>query len=180
MSDEKDRLGDTLHHAERARENQWARQRDEEILERLRLKYGKAVNCPQCGHRLDARVAIGVGGMACPSHHGAWVDGEALKQFRARLENAADIRHDSLGEKFFVGLGEIVADMRHRHPKEIDCPDCGARLRAKAPITPGEAGLGEMACPNGHGAWFDQDMLREIRKRLDAAAGKHSSGDTRK
>jgi hypothetical protein len=27
-----------------------------------------------------------------------------------------------------------------------------------------------MACPSGHGAWLDQDMLAEIRKRLDAAA----------
>jgi Zn-finger nucleic acid-binding protein len=180
MSDEKDRLGDKLHHVESARENQWARQRDEEILEKLRLKYAKEIKCPQCGHRLDARVAIGVGGMACPSHHGAWVDAEALDQFRARLANAASIHQDSLGERLFVSIGEIVEDMRHRHPKEIDCPDCGTRLRAKAPTTPGEGGLGEMACPKGHGAWIDQDMLREIRKRLDAAAGARSSGETRK
>src|SRR5271154_7463761 len=176
MSDEKDRLGDKLRHVEMGRENQWARQHDEEILEKLRLKYAKEIKCPQCGHKLDARVAIGVGGMACPSHHGAWVDGEALEQFRTRLGNAAAIRHGSLGEKFFVGLGEIVEDLRHRHPKEIECPDCGARLRAKAPVAPGEEGLGEMACPKGHGAWFDQDMLREIRKRLDAAAGKRDMG----
>jgi Zn-finger nucleic acid-binding protein len=180
MSDEKDRLGDKLHHAEMARENQWARQRDAEIIERLRRKYVKAINCPQCGDRLDARVAIGVGGMACPSHHGAWADGEALEQLRARLENAAAIHHESLGERVFVGLGEIVEDLRHRHPKEIDCPDCGARLDARLAITPGAAGLAGMACPNRHGAWVDQDMLREIRKRLDTAAGTHSSGETRK
>ncbi len=64
MADEKDRLGDKLHHAERAREDQWARQRDEEIIERLRRKYVKPIHCPQCGKNLDARVAIGVGGMA--------------------------------------------------------------------------------------------------------------------
>jgi Zn-finger nucleic acid-binding protein len=180
MSDEKDRLGDTLHHAERARENQWARQRDEEILEKLRLKYVKPISCPVCGHKLDARVAIGVGGMACPNHHGAWGDAEALGQLRARLGNAAAIHHDSLGEKFFVELGEIVENLRHRHPKEIDCPDCGARLRAKAPTEAGEVGLGEMACPKGHGAWFDQDVLREIRKRLDSAAAKGTSGESRK
>jgi len=172
MADEKDRLGSKLHDVERARENQWARQRDEEILEKLRQKYSKAIDCPQCGHKLDARVAIGVGGMACPSHHGAWIDAEALEQFRVRLANADAIHHDSLGEKLFVGLGDIVKDLRHKHPNEIDCPDCGARLRAKAPTTPGEVGLGEMACPKGHGAWIDQDMLREIRKRLDAATGK--------
>ena len=62
MSDEKDRLGDKLHQAEAARENQWAHQRDEEILEKLRRKYIKAIPCPQCGQKLDARVAIGVGG----------------------------------------------------------------------------------------------------------------------
>jgi hypothetical protein len=55
MSDEKDRLGDKLQQAEMARENQWARQRDAEILERLRRKYIKAINCPQCGKQLDAR-----------------------------------------------------------------------------------------------------------------------------
>ncbi len=180
MSDEKDRLGDKLHHAEIARENQWARQRDEEILEKLRLKYSKAIKCPLCGDRLDARVAIGVGGMACPRHHGAWLDAEALEQFHARLGNAAAIHHDSLGEKVFVGLGEIVEDMRHRHPKEIDCPDCGARLAARAAVAPGETGLAGMACRNGHGAWIDQDMLREVRKRLDTVAGKRSGGEARK
>ena len=180
MSDEKDRLGDKFHQAGMGRENQWARQQDAEIIERLRRKYVKAINCPQCGARLDAWVAIGVGGMACPSHHGAWADGEALDQLHARLGNAAAIHHDSLGEKVFVGLGEIVQDLRHRHPKEIDCPDCGARLAARAAIARGEVGLAGMACPNRHGAWIDQDMLREIRKRLDAAAGTHSSGETRK
>ena len=180
MSDEKDRLGDKLHHAEVARENQWARQHDEEIIEKLRLKYGKAINCPLCGDRLDARVAIGVGGMACPGYHGAWLDAEALEQLRARLGNAAALHHDSLGEKVFVGLEAIVEDMRHRHRKEIDCPDCGARLDARAAIAPGEVGLAGMVCRKGHGAWIDQDMIREIRKRLDIAAGTHSSGGTRK
>jgi Zn-finger nucleic acid-binding protein len=181
MRDERDRLGDKLHQAEIARESQWARQRDEEILERLRRKYLKTISCPQCGDRLDARVAIGVGGMACPTHHGAWADREALEQLRARLENAAAIHHEFSGEKaFIVGFGEIVEALRHRHPKEIDCPDCGVRLDAKAAMSRGAAGLAGMACPNGHGAWIDEDMLREIRKRLDTAAVTYSSGETRK
>jgi hypothetical protein len=67
--------------------------------------------------------------MACPTHHGAWADREALEQLRARLENAAAIHHEFSGEKaFIVGFGEIVEALRHRHPKEIDCPDCGVRL----------------------------------------------------
>jgi nucleotide-binding universal stress UspA family protein len=35
-SDEKDRYGDTLHHVARAREGQWAAQRERELLDRLR------------------------------------------------------------------------------------------------------------------------------------------------
>ena len=167
MSDEKDRLGDKLHQAEAARENQWAHQRDEEILEKLRRKYIKAIPCPQCGQKLDARVAVGVGGMACPSRHGAWADREALEQLRARLENAAAIHPVSLGEKVF----DIVEELRHKHRKRIDCPDCSTPLAAQAALAPGSAGLAGMACPNGHGAWIDQGMLAEIRKRLDAAAG---------
>ena len=166
MSDEKDRLGDKLHQAGAARENQWAHQSDEKILERLRLKYVKAIPCPQCGDKLDARVAIGVGGMACPSHHGAWADRETLEQLRARLENAAAIHPVSLGEKVF----DIVKELHRKHRKRIDCPDCGPQLAAQAALAPGSAGLAGMACPNGHGAWIDQDMLAEIRKRLDAAA----------
>ncbi len=174
MADEKDRLGDKLHHAERAREDQWARQRDDEIIERLRRKYVKPIHCPQCGRNLDARVAIGVGGMACPLHHGAWGDEEALTQIAARLENAAAIHHESLGEKAFIHVSERVEDLRHKHPKEIDCPDCGARLAAKAAISPGGEGLVGMACPRRHGAWIDQNMLDEIRRRLDFAAGVES------
>ena len=170
MLDGKDRLGDKIHAAGAARESQWARQRDEEILERLRHKYTKAIGCPQCRKKLDARVAIGLGGMACPEHHGAWADRETLDQLALRLKNAAAIHHESLGEKVFAGLTAVVENVRRRHPVEIDCPDCGLRLRATAAIAEGEAGLGGMACPKHHGAWIDQDMLAEIRRRLDVAA----------
>jgi hypothetical protein len=108
--------------------------------------------------------------MACRHHHGAWADQETLTQLAGRLKNAAEIHHESLGEKVFTGLEKLVEEMRHQHTSEIDCPDCGARLDARAAISPGAAGLAGMACPNGHGAWIDQNMLAEIRKRLDAAA----------
>ena len=36
--DEKDRYGDKLHDVEHAREEQWAHQRDQELLEKLRKK----------------------------------------------------------------------------------------------------------------------------------------------
>ena len=170
MADEKDRLGNKIHDAGMGRENQWARQHDEEILERLRRKYAKAITCPQCGKNLDARVAIGLGGMACPDHHGAWVDRQTLDQLTLRLKNAAAIHHESLGEKVFEELAAVVEELRHKHPAEVDCPDCGMRLAAKAALSPGAAGLAGMACPNGHGAWIDQEVLAEIRKRLDVAA----------
>jgi Zn-finger nucleic acid-binding protein len=105
--------------------------------------------------------------MACPSRHGAWGDREALEQLRARLENAAATHPVSLGEKVF----DIVEELHHKHRKRIDCPDCGSQLAAQAALAPGSAGLAGMACPKGHGAWIDQGMLAEIRKRLDAAAG---------
>jgi Zn-finger nucleic acid-binding protein len=180
MGDEKDRLGDTLHNAGMARENQWARQHDAEIIERLRLKYAKGVNCPQCGHRLDARVAIGVGGMACPTHHGAWCDKEALEQIDERLENAAALHRGSLTEKAFGRIPETVGELRREYPRGIDCPDCGARLNARAAVGPGERGLVGMACPKDHGAWIDEGVLREIRKRLDTVLGTHRSGETRR
>jgi len=170
MADEKDRLGDKLRQVERAREDQWAAKRDAELLEKLRHKYSKPIHCPLCGKTLDARVAIGVGGMACPDHHGAWGDDEALMQLAGRLANAAAMHRQSLDEKVAGELGTLVEEMRHRHPTEIDCPDCGARLSAKAAVAPGAGGLAGMACPNRHGAWIDQDVLAEIRKRLDAAA----------
>jgi len=46
LIDEKDHLGDKIHVAEMAHENQWARQSNEEILARLRRKYIKAMHCP--------------------------------------------------------------------------------------------------------------------------------------
>ncbi|MGH8013307.1 MAG: hypothetical protein ACREQ4_12495 [Candidatus Binataceae bacterium] len=38
MDDNKDRAGDKLHDLEKAREEQWARERDKELLEKLRQK----------------------------------------------------------------------------------------------------------------------------------------------
>ncbi len=59
MSDqEKDRLGDKLHDVEAAREDQWAHQRDQELLEKMRKKLGPgaALQCPRCKRPLEARV----------------------------------------------------------------------------------------------------------------------------
>ncbi len=78
---EKDRLGDKLHDVEAAREDQWAHQRDQERLEKMRKKLGPgaAFQCPRCKRPLEARVQNGVAMLACPSGDGAWLDADVLK-----------------------------------------------------------------------------------------------------
>jgi len=78
MADEKDRLGSKLHDVEAARENQWARQRDEELLEQMRERLHKHA-CPQCKQFLVAKIENGVHLHACPDGHGAWLDEPVLK-----------------------------------------------------------------------------------------------------
>jgi Transcription factor zinc-finger len=84
--DEKDRYGDKLHDVERAREEQWAHQRDEELLEKLRKK-GEAALCPQCRKPLVAETRAGVAMMACADKHGAWLRTEVLEALLKRLTN---------------------------------------------------------------------------------------------
>jgi Zn-finger nucleic acid-binding protein len=144
-------------------------------MERLRRKYLKSIPCPQCGKNLGAVVAIGLGGMACPDYHGAWGDQDTLKQLVARLRNAAALRHEAQEGDVSIPVGRLAAELSRKHPAEIDCPDCGSRLEAEAAISAGAVGLTGMACPKQHGAWIDQDMLAEIRKRLDAVtSARHS------
>ena len=77
-SDNKDRLGGKLHDAEAARENQWARQRDEELIEKMRERLNKHV-CPKCKGSLVPKTEHGVQMHACPHGHGAWLDESQLK-----------------------------------------------------------------------------------------------------
>jgi hypothetical protein len=76
--DHKDRLGNVLHHAEAARENQWARHHDEELLEKMRERLHLHV-CPKCKQVLVAKIEKGVQVHACPEGHGAWLDESVLK-----------------------------------------------------------------------------------------------------
>jgi hypothetical protein len=78
MADEKDRLGGKLHDVEAARENQWARQRDEELLEKMRERLHHHA-CPHCKQFLVAKTENGVHLHACPDGHGAWLDEPILK-----------------------------------------------------------------------------------------------------
>ncbi len=79
MADEKDRLGQKLHDVEAAREDQWARQRDAELIEQLRQKQKGAMHCPRCGKALVEKNHGAVTLLACPANDGAWLDAAALK-----------------------------------------------------------------------------------------------------
>ena len=83
--DEKDRLGDKFRDVERAREEQWAHQRDQELLEKLRKK-GEQALCPQCRKPLVAETRGSVAMMACTDHHGAWLRDEVLQSIIKRLK----------------------------------------------------------------------------------------------
>ena len=88
-SGEKDRLGDKLHDVEAARENQWARQRDAELLKRIRERPAK-LQCPKCGMQLAARKLGPVVLQSCPKEHGAWVTVEQLSEV---LKNVVPSNH---------------------------------------------------------------------------------------
>ena len=76
--DNKDRLGSKLHDVEAAREDQWARQRDADLLEKMRERLSQTA-CPHCKQFLVAKTGAGVAMHACPAGHGAWIDAAALK-----------------------------------------------------------------------------------------------------
>jgi hypothetical protein len=84
MADEKDRFGDKLHDAEKAREDKWAREQDQLLLEKLRQKHSAELHCPQCAAELASRPLDRVAVMACPEGHGAWLDHDALEQIARR------------------------------------------------------------------------------------------------
>jgi Transcription factor zinc-finger len=93
VPDEKDRFGDKVRDVEKAREDQWAAQRDRELLENLRKK--KAMDaasessdtlCPRCRHQLVKTEHGGVSLMTCPEDGGAWLDKSDLNQLLQRLK----------------------------------------------------------------------------------------------
>jgi hypothetical protein len=76
--DNKDRLGNKIHDAEAAREDQWARQRDAELIEKMRERLSKMV-CPDCKQFLVSKTESGLRTQSCPSGHGAWLGAPDLK-----------------------------------------------------------------------------------------------------
>ncbi len=84
MADEKDRFGDKIHQSEKAREDQWARQRDAELIEKIRQKAGASMLCPKCGKVLLEKVHGTVHLLACPTEDGAWLDAKTLQKLLKR------------------------------------------------------------------------------------------------
>ena len=78
MANEKDQLGQKLHDAEAALEDQWARQHDAELLEQIRKKWTRALHCLKCGRTLQSKTLGKTQLFACPEGHGAWIDGATL------------------------------------------------------------------------------------------------------
>jgi uncharacterized protein YbaR (Trm112 family) len=78
-SEEKNRLGDKFKDVEAAREDQWARQRDAELLESMRKKRMEQIACPHCKQILEPKTEAGIQMMVCPTGEGAWLDAPALK-----------------------------------------------------------------------------------------------------
>jgi predicted Zn-ribbon and HTH transcriptional regulator len=76
-SEEKDRFGDKLREVERAREDQFFKKRDQELLEKLRQKKQEEAEaqvaapdrCPKCGAQLNVGTQGETG--KCPSCGGA-------------------------------------------------------------------------------------------------------------
>jgi hypothetical protein len=103
--EEKDRLGNKLRDAERAREDQYFAERDRQLIDRLRQsKTGEKeaplqgrkdtapmeaapMLCPKCGTPLNSHTLHDVSVDECPSCHGMWLDAGELEAL-ARWENA--------------------------------------------------------------------------------------------
>jgi hypothetical protein len=98
VPDEKDRFGDKIRDLEKAREDQWAAQRDRELMENLRRKQSELKQamsaatetmgalCPHCHQQLVKAEKAGVALLACPSNDGAWIDEAALNGLLQRLK----------------------------------------------------------------------------------------------
>jgi|HubBroStandDraft_6_1064221.scaffolds.fasta_scaffold2758503_1 hypothetical protein len=85
MADEKDRFGEKLHDKAKVHADQWARQQDAELLEKIRQKGLAAMHCPRCNSALVDKVHNGVHLMECPNNEGAWLEPKALETFLASL-----------------------------------------------------------------------------------------------
>jgi hypothetical protein len=92
MDDQKDRFGDKIRELEKAREDQWARERDRQLLDRQLLEKIRArqhwqLGCPRCSAQLVRQAGGDLTIMACPNGHGAWLEEAPL----ARLSESTKL-----------------------------------------------------------------------------------------
>ncbi|MFI5395068.1 MAG: zf-TFIIB domain-containing protein [Candidatus Binatia bacterium] len=93
-TNEKDRLGDKLRDAERAREDAYFAERDRELVAKLRrvkesdteavLKQAARMRCPKCGEHLHQRSLNGVEVEECAACRGMWLDQGELEKIGQR------------------------------------------------------------------------------------------------
>ncbi|HEY6996864.1 MAG: zf-TFIIB domain-containing protein [Candidatus Binatia bacterium] len=80
MADEKDRFGETMRLAERAKEDIYFGEQDREVLAKLRdqlkkvNKEGSPLQCPKCPGVLDSYLFHGVNLDRCRDCGGVWMD----------------------------------------------------------------------------------------------------------
>jgi hypothetical protein len=87
MPDEKDRFGDKLKDAERAREDRFFAERDRLLVEKMRgAKTAGTMCCPKCGEKLVQRTIHQVTVDECPGCKGMWLDAGEFKEL-AKKEN---------------------------------------------------------------------------------------------
>lgn len=94
MAEEKDRYGDKLHDAERAREDKYFGERDRELLNKLRTnvagkddaeaRLAAHMRCPKDGERLASRTHVGITVDECPACGGTWLDKGELEKLAQR------------------------------------------------------------------------------------------------
>ena len=92
--DNKDRLGEKLRRKEKAEEDLYFAERDQELLERLRQQKSAGqpeepgastrMRCPRCSAELAAVPYHGMTAAECPAGHGMWLDHADLGALAAR------------------------------------------------------------------------------------------------
>ncbi len=94
MADEKDRYGDKLRDVEKAREDKYFAERDQELLQKLKaatasgdedtLRELARMRCPKDGTRLEHKTHLDVPLEECPRCHGIWLDKGELDELGRR------------------------------------------------------------------------------------------------
>lgn len=94
MTDEKDRMGETLRRKEKADEDRYFAQQDRRALERLRAREAAAARrdrkptCPRCGEELTEEDRLDIFVDSCPKGCGVWLDEGELDVLAERVQNS--------------------------------------------------------------------------------------------